>query len=64
VGQHGLQHMRVVIDAELVGDGEQHRIRFRDGFVGLQLLDQLVGFVGVGAPLSCGCKATIAWAAN
>ena len=41
--------MRVVGDAELVGDGQQQRIGLGDGFVLLELLDQSIRLGGVAA---------------
>ncbi|VXC66934.1 hypothetical protein SPHINGO8AM_180043 [Sphingomonas sp. 8AM] len=43
------QHVRVVIDAELVGDGQQQRIGLGYALVGAELLDQPLGLGGVGA---------------
>ena len=47
--QDHLDHVRVVGDAELVGDGEQHRVGLGDGLVLGQLLDESIGLVGVAA---------------
>src|SRR5215470_3240192 len=38
--QNGLDHMRVVVNAQLVGDGEKQRIGLGDRFIRLELLDQ------------------------
>ena len=40
VGQDRFDHMRVVGNAQLVGDGQQQRVGFSDGFVLPELLDQ------------------------
>ena len=49
VGQDRFDHMGVVVDAELVGDGQQQRVGLGDRFVLLQLLDQDIGLGGVAA---------------
>ena len=41
--------MGIVGDAELVGDGQQQRVGFRDGLVLFQLLDQDVRLGGIAA---------------
>ena len=48
VPQDGLEDVGVVVDAELVGDREEQRVRLRDRLVGLELGDQSVGLGGVG----------------
>ena len=42
VGQNRFDHMRVVGDAQLVGDGKQQRVGLGDGFVFPELLDEYV----------------------
>nr|GFD34288.1 hypothetical protein [Tanacetum cinerariifolium] len=42
--------MRIVLDAELVGHGEQQRVRLGDPLVGAQLRDQLLGLGRIGPP--------------
>ena len=49
VGQDRLDDMRIVVDTELVGDGEQQRVSLGDGLVALQLLDKDVRLGGIGA---------------
>src|SRR3984957_8250052 len=41
--------MDVVGDAELIGDGEEQRIGFSDGFVRLELFDECIRLGGVAA---------------
>src|SRR5687767_100011 len=52
-GRHVLENRRdavgAVLHAELVGDGQQQRVRLRDGLVLGELLDQAIGFIRVGA---------------
>src|SRR5690606_17587117 len=47
--QDRLDDMRIVVDAELIGDGEQQCVGFCDGFVRLKLLDQLIRLVRIAA---------------
>src|SRR4029077_3569944 len=47
--EDGLDDVGVVIDAELVGHGEQERVGFGDGFVLRELFDQDVRLGGVAA---------------
>src|SRR3954452_16545721 len=47
VAQQGVDDVRVVVDAELVGDGEQEGVGRRDRLVLRQLFDQLFGLTGV-----------------
>jgi hypothetical protein len=42
------QQVRVVLDAELVGDREQERVGLLDGDVAAELLGDDVGLAGVG----------------
>jgi len=49
VGQDGLDDVGVVIDAELVGHGQEQRVGLGDGLVLGQLLDEDVGLGGVAA---------------
>jgi hypothetical protein len=39
MGQNRFDHMRVVGNAQLVGDGQQQRVGLADSFVFLELLD-------------------------
>ena len=45
--------MGVVVDAQLVGDGQEERIGLCNSFVLLQLLDEYVGLGGVAAAENC-----------
>ena len=45
-----LDDVGVVVDAELVGHGQEQRVGLGDGFVLLQLIDQDVRLGGVAAP--------------
>ena len=47
--QDRLDDMGVVVDAELVGHGEEQRVGLGDGLVRLQLLDEHVGLGGIAA---------------
>ena len=47
--QYRLDDVGVVVDAELVGDGQQDRVGFLDAFVAAQLFDEIFGRVGIGA---------------
>src|SRR5579862_638364 len=47
--QYRLDHMRVVVDAELIGHREQQRIGFRDRLVLLELFDQVRRFGSIAA---------------
>ena len=47
--QYRLDDMGVVVDAELVGHGQKHRVGLGDGFVFLELLDQDIRLGGVTA---------------
>ena len=49
MGQDRLDDVGVVVDAELVGHGEQQRVGLGDGLVLVELLDQRVGLGGVAA---------------
>ncbi len=49
MGQDSFDDMSVVVDAELVGDGEQQRVGFGDCLVLGELLDQGIGFGGIAA---------------
>ena len=49
VGQNRLDDMRVVGDAQLVGDGQQQRVGLGDGLVLLELLDQDIRLGGIAA---------------
>ena len=40
--QNGFDDMRVVGNAQLVGDGQQQRVGLGNGFIRLELLDQRV----------------------
>jgi hypothetical protein len=42
VGQNRFDHMRVVGNTQLIGDGQQQRVGFGDGFVFPELLDECV----------------------
>src|ERR1700722_12678385 len=47
LGQDRFDHMGVVGNAELVGDGQEQRIGFRNGLVLFELFDQHVRLGGV-----------------
>ena len=47
--QDAFQHVRIVIDAQLVWHGQQQRVGFGDRLILAQLLDQPVGLRGIGA---------------
>src|SRR5690606_31030512 len=47
--ENALDDVGVVVDTQLVGDGQQQRIGFGDRLVPPQLLDQLVGFGRIAA---------------
>ena len=49
MGQDRPDDVRVVGDAQLIGDGQEQRVGLGDGFVVGQLLDEGVGLVGVAA---------------
>ena len=49
MGQDRLDDMSVVVDAELIGHGQQQRVRLGDGFVRLELFDQCIRLGGVAA---------------
>src|SRR3954466_12132774 len=53
VGEDSLDHVGVVVDAELVGDGQEQGVGFGNSLVLSQLLRQRVGFVGVTAAEDC-----------
>ena len=42
MGQYSLDYMRVVGNAQLIGDGQQQRVGFGDSFVFPELLDECV----------------------
>ena len=44
MGQDGLDDVRVVENAELIGDGQQQRIGFGNGFILPELLNEDVRF--------------------
>ena len=48
--QDRLDDMHVVVDTELIGHGEQHRVSLGDRFVHLELLDQHIRLGGVAPP--------------
>jgi len=49
VRQDRLDHVRIVGDAQLIGDREQQRIGLGDGLILLELLDQNLRLGGVAA---------------
>jgi len=49
VGEDGVDDVGVVVDAELVGHGEQQRVGGCGRLVFLELLDQYIGLGGVAA---------------
>src|ERR1700722_11681921 len=42
VGQNGFDHMSVVLDAELIGNGQEQGVGLGDGFIRLEFLDQCI----------------------
>jgi hypothetical protein len=48
--ENGFHHVDVVGDAQLIGDREQNRVGFGEGFIFSELFDEDVGFGGVTAP--------------
>ena len=49
MGQNRFDHMRIVGNAQLVGDGQQQRVGLGDGLVLPELLDQGIRLGGVAA---------------
>src|SRR5260370_12089261 len=49
VGQNRFDHMRVVGNAQLVGDGQQQRVGLGDSFVFPELLDEYMRLGGIAA---------------
>src|SRR5690348_6432548 len=49
VGQDGFDHVRVVVDAELIGNGHQQSVGLGYRLVALQLLDEDVGLGRIAA---------------
>jgi len=49
LGQDRFDDMGVVVDAKLVGDGQEQRVGFRDGLVLLQLFDKGIRLGGITA---------------
>src|SRR4029077_17620311 len=49
VGQNRFDHMRVVGNAQLVGDGQQQRVGLGDSFVFPELLDEEMRLGGIAA---------------
>src|ERR1700730_8750545 len=49
VGQNRFDHMRVVGNAQLVGDGQQQRVGLGDSFVFPELLDEYRRLSGIAA---------------
>ena len=49
MGQNRFDHMRVVGNAQLVGDGQQQRVGLGDSFVLPELLDQDIRLGGIAA---------------
>ena len=47
VFQDRLDHVRVVVDAELVGDGQQQRVGLRDGLVLRRFFNEDVRLGGI-----------------
>src|SRR4029077_16512239 len=55
LGQNRFDHMRVVGNAQLVGNGQQQRIGLGDGFVFPKLLDQQLRLGGITAAEDRAC---------
>ena len=49
VGEDGLDHVSVVLDAELIGYGQEQGVGFSDRLISFQFLDQFAGFCRIGA---------------
>ena len=49
MGQNRFDHMRVVGNAQLVGDGQQQRVGLGDSFVFPELLDEYIRLGGIAA---------------
>src|SRR5512146_1629092 len=49
VREDRFDHVRVVFDAERVGDGQKERVRFGDGLIRPQLFNQHLWLSGVGS---------------
>ena len=48
MAQHAVDEMGVVVDAELVGNGQQQRVCGRNCFVIAEFLDELIRLTGIG----------------
>src|SRR3984885_5415193 len=49
VGEDGLDHVSVVLNAELIGYGQEEGVGFSDRLILFQFLDQFAGFCRIGA---------------
>src|SRR6202021_4260979 len=48
-GEDGLDHVSVVLDAELIGYGQEQGVGFSDRLISFQFLDRFAGFCRIGA---------------
>ena len=49
MGQDSFDHMRVVGNAQLIGNGQEQRVGFGNGFVFPELLDEYIRLGGIAA---------------